>query len=123
MFAERRGTPFIDLQVYDDSLLKSIQDMPSICAYTIASPAANNGYLKRYLNKTIIHSAKAADSFSNLLASVQALILVLVMRLFSRNVESSPSVDALLDILGKLTFQLWQKAPARISASLTPRQA
>lgn len=53
MFAERRGTPFIGLQVYDDSLLKSIQDMPSICAYTIASPTANNGYLKRYLNKTI----------------------------------------------------------------------
>lgn len=31
--------------------------------------------------------------------------------------------DFLLDIPGKLTFRLWQQAPAQVSASLTPRQA
>lgn len=54
---------------------------------------------------------------------MQALILALIIRLFHCNLGQSPSSDTLLDILGRLTFHLWQQVPAQISAAVTPRQA
>ena len=126
MFAERGRTPFIDLQVYDDSLPESIQDTWSICASAATGRSVNEALLSRSLDsKTsqLISSARDAHSFSHLLASVQALILALIMRLISRHFVLPPSADALLSTLGKLTFRLWQQAPAQISTSLTPRQA
>jgi hypothetical protein len=126
IFARHGRTPFIDLQIYDDSLPEPIHDMWSICASAGTSSAVNEALLRSSLTaKTVqlIHSAEDARSFSSLLASVQALVLALIIRLFLCNFEQSPAADALLDILGKLTFRLWQQAPAQISASLTPRQA
>ena len=126
MFAKHGRTPFIDLQIYDDSLPESIQDTWSICASAVTSSSVNKALLNHSLDsKTVqlIYSAKDAASFADLLASLQALILALIMRLFTCNLGDSLSVGALLDTLGKLTFRLWQQAPARIPASLTPRQA
>jgi hypothetical protein len=125
-FAEKGRTPFIDLQVYIDSIPDSNQDMWSICGSAATGSPVSEAFLNSCLNEKttqLVHSAKAAHSFPSLLASVQALVLALIIRIFSCSLGQSPSTKALLDILGQLTFRLWQQAPAQISASLTPRQA
>lgn len=119
-------TPFVDVQIYDGSLPQPIRDIWSLCASFGPGSIAKEALLNISLNaKTIqlIHSAKDARSFSDLLTSVQALILALIIRLFPCNLGQSPSSETLLDILGKPTFHLWQQVPAEISAAFIPHQA
>jgi len=126
MFVRSGGTPFMHPRLYDRGLPYVIRDMHTICT-SYLKRTDDNHYAFFWLlgcrvHETIRH-ADETGSFEEILASVQALMLAQILRLFDGNAHQRTLAELHLVPLSQLTHRLWQEAPIELPNSMSPWQA
>ena len=126
MFARERCTPFIHSQIYEEWLPRQIQDVYTICGSYSLMTGRTVDTIHTILGKRLgdlVRNYKPNSSFEELLASVHALMLYLLIHLFDNGTRVQRLGELYLATLARWTCQLWQQAPSQIPDSLTPWQA
>ena len=126
MFVETGKTPFIHPHLYPNGLLDPVQEVYNICARHTRQSPGNELLLSETIEETavnLIESETARTSFQNFLATVQALTLIQILRLFNLKLEDRQLAEQHQELLGQWTYQLWQQAPSQLPSNLTPWRA
>ena len=126
MFARQRSTPFIHSQIYQDWLPRQIQDAYTICGSYSLMTERTVDTIYRILEERLgglVRNEQSDCSFENLLASVHALMLYLIILLFNSNVRERELAEPCMRTLARWTCKLWEQAPSQVPASLSPWQA
>ena len=125
-FAYTGGTPFIHQQLYEKRLPKQIRDAQVVTRSYSGMQQSNRIPVLLALEPRFDELTKKlskSNSFEDLLASVQALILYLSICFF----DSDPRLQRLGEphyhTLGRYTRKLWDAAPRSIPGSMSPWQA
>lgn len=122
-FVQERSTSFIYSQIYEEWLPRQIQDVYTLCgSYTLVR-GKNADTVFRILQirlLDLIAKHQLDCSFEDLLASIHALMLYLIIHLFGRDTRLRRLGEVHLATLADWTCQLWQRAPNQIPASLSP---
>lgn len=119
-FSREARTPFIHSTLYSRWLPKQIKDAHAICQAYSLSLSIDNGqdfYFQPLYQRLdeLIKESPASHSFSNLLASVQALILYLLICLFHKDPQQRTFAETHITTLNQWTRRLWEQAPNEIS--------
>ena len=126
MFAETGKTPFIHPQFYRHGLSDPVQEAYNMCARYSHQTPGNELLLAETIEQTatnLFESETARTSFENFLATVQALTLIQILRLFNPNLLNRELAEEHQELLGQWTYQLWQQAPSQLPSNLTPWRA
>lgn len=125
-FSREARTPFIHSSLYSRWLPKQIKDTYAICrAYSLS---IDNGeeFCFRILHQNLdelIKESPVSHSFSDLLASLQALILYLLICLFHKDPQQRRFAETHIVTLNQWTRRLWEQAPNEISQRLSAWEA
>ncbi|KAF3055494.1 Transcription factor [Trichoderma lentiforme] len=125
-FAREAKTPFIHSSLYSQSLPKQIKDTYGVCRLYSLSIENNGLFCFQSLHKKvdeIIKEYPTLCSFSDLLASLQSLILYLLICLFDKDPQQRRFAEAHMNTLNQWTRHVWEQAPTEISGKLSPWQA
>ncbi|MCJ1390361.1 hypothetical protein MMC18_003220 [Xylographa bjoerkii] len=125
-FVRQCRTPFIQPHLYADGLPKPIQDMHMVCTAHLQKTGHNQDLIFQTLRSKVIELKRATQglpSFTNTLASCQALLVGYIMCIFDLDLRLRVLADVQMRLLINLTDELWRRAPSQISNSLSPWQA
>lgn len=125
-FSREAKTPFIHPTLYSEWLPKQIKDTYAICRSYSFSIDNNEEFCFRNLHQKVdelIEGYPASYSFSDLLASLQSLILYLLICLFDKDPQQRRFAEGHVSRLNQWTRRLWCLAPKEISPKLSPWQA
>lgn len=123
MFARHGQPPFIHSQLYARYLPPAIRDIYTLCPSYTCKTAQNQDLFNRILSQKThgLISRSPGGPFLDILASVQALTLTLIIRLFDSDIRQRALAEpAHLRTLASWTYQLWRLAPSQMSHTLTP---
>lgn len=125
-FSREARTPFIHSTLYSRWLPKQIKDTYAICrAYSLSIDNDEDfcfGVLHQKLGE-LIKESQSSHSFSDLLASLQALILYLLICLFHKDPQQRRFAETHVATLNQWTRCLWEQAPNEISPNLSAWEA
>jgi hypothetical protein len=125
-FAREGSTPFIHPQLYDQSLPKQIQDVYTICGSYLSVTGGNKAMVFPIMQQKfneLMEKHSNLHRFEDVLASVQALMLYLTIRLFDGDTQQRRLAEPYVHTLGQWARQLWKTAPSQTPESLSPWQA
>ncbi|KAL7782357.1 hypothetical protein V8C43DRAFT_327043 [Trichoderma afarasin] len=125
-FSREAKTPFIHSSLYSQSLPKQIKDTYGVCRLYSLSIENSGLFCFQTLHEKvdeIINEYPTLCSFSDLLASLQALILYLLICLFDKDPQQRRFAEAHMNTLNQWTRHVWEQAPSEISGKLSPWQA
>ena len=126
MFVREGRTPFVHHHLYRDHFPKPIKDANYVCEIyqSIADHQVTTVLPIIQLKlRELIEFHRTSCSFDDILVSVQALMLHLILCLFNDNASLRKMAEEHYALLGRWTHKLWQQVPSLISSSLNPWQA
>ena len=126
MFAETGKTPFIHPQFYRCGLSPPVQEAYDLCARHTRQSPGNELHLSESIEQmatNLFENETARNSFENFLATVQALTMIQILRLFNPNLVDRELAEEHQELLGQWTYQLWQQAPSQLPSNLHPWRA
>lgn len=122
MFFQRRQTPFIHRHQYEENTPTIVQDALSICALYSGKNAENESMVFRKLSlkvqQLVSELERSWSSPTELLSSVQVLILYQIIRLFDGDIQQRAEAESNEPVLIGWTDQL--KARMQPLTSVTP---
>lgn len=125
-FVNQGKTPFIHHRLYSQRAPSQIQEAYRVCK-TLARHNGQNTENHFSMLKPKLEELKAGHdriaSFDDMLASVQALMLYLVLCLFNENSDLRRTGEQYCQSLDLWTRSLCEQAPAELSHSLSPWRA
>lgn len=120
-FSLEARTVFIHSTLYSRWLPKKIKNAYAICrAYSSSIDNGADfcfGALHQKLNE-LIKESPASHSFSDLLASLQALLLYLLICIFHKDPQQRRFAETYIVTLNQWTRHVWEQAPSEISQNL-----
>jgi hypothetical protein len=125
-FSREARTPFIHSTLYSQWLPKHIKDTYAICRSYALSVDNNEDFCFKDLHRKVdelIEGYPALYSFSDLLSSLQSLILYLLICLFDKDPQQRKFAEGHITTLNQWTRRLWEQAPSEISHKLSPWHA
>lgn len=133
MFIRHGKTSFMHQHLYHTPRPRPINAAYRVCScYRSLNPANQARGLEElnHLVRDLVKTGCEMQTFQDLLAAVQGLILSQIVRLFGMDgVELASDRENMLlqqvaepqqELLQRWTYQLWQRAPAQMSSSLSP---
>lgn len=123
-FAQRGANSFVHSGMYDSRLPSPLQHVQSICAATRRAPLSGKGLgALRLTVRQLSRLATHASSFTELVACVQAIILMQILRLFRSEEPIGDDVERDNETMWKLSHKLWEDAPVQLPSTLSPWRA
>ncbi|KAH8689902.1 hypothetical protein BGW36DRAFT_389924 [Talaromyces proteolyticus] len=119
------NSPFIHPCLYGKSMPKPIRDMRDICSLCLSDGHLSGSKLYSLLQQKIImllHAARKAANFEELLACVQGLVLAQCIQLTDGNIDAK-SMERLNEIIISLSRRLWAQVPTELPSTMTPWRA
>ena len=118
-FVQHGQTPFINQHVYNDDLPPSLQDAYCGCASYLAKTAANERLIFGIISSKLAElvSKRQYCSIEDELASVQALIMYQIIRLFDGDIRQRGIAEAQFQILDSWAMSLRQRGEFEIPLS------
>lgn len=125
-FSREARTVFIHSTLYSRWLPKSIKNAYAICrAYSLSIDNGTDFYfgaLHQNLDG-LIKEYPTLDSFSDLLASLHALLLYLLICIFHKDPRQRTFAETHIVTLNQWTRHVWEQAPNKISQNLCAWEA
>lgn len=125
-FSREARTVFIHSTLYSRWLPKHIKNAYAICrAYSISIENGTDFYFGALHQKLdeLIKEYPTIGSFSDLLASLQALLLYLLICIFHKDPRQRRFAETHIATLNQWTRRVWEQAPNEISQRLSAWEA
>ncbi|KAE9373350.1 hypothetical protein N431DRAFT_337715 [Stipitochalara longipes BDJ] len=105
-------TPFINPQLYNDTLPPSLEDVYCVCAAYLSKTTANENLIFQILSSKLseLVSKYQYCSFEDELASVQALIIYQIIRLFDGDIRQRGIAETQFQVLDIWAMHLRQRS-------------
>ncbi|KAJ8100815.1 hypothetical protein POJ06DRAFT_210532 [Lipomyces tetrasporus] len=113
-------TPFINPHLYNDALPPCLQDVYCICAAYLSKTATNETLIFRILSSKFdeLVSKRQYCSFEDELASVQALNMYQIIRLFDGDIRQRGIAEAQFQVLDAWAIHLRQRGELELPPSI-----
>lgn len=113
-------TPFISTHLYNDALHPSLEDVYCVCAAYLSKTTINERLVFLILSSKLEHlvSRRQYCSFEDDLATVQALIIYQIIRLFDGDIRQRGIAEAQFQLLDTWTISLRQRGEFELPLSI-----
>ncbi|GAB1207671.1 hypothetical protein APSETT445_006396 [Aspergillus pseudonomiae] len=124
-FAENMKTDFIHPDLFQSSEASTVfQNVRTLCR--LHSQGDNSTSLTPLLQQhcaELLRKSGRSASFQELLACIQSLLILQCILILDEKTDLGPYSETISSMLSNVGRRLWQKAPAQLSHTMTPREA